>query len=131
MVLLLSPPIFIVFYVALSTNRREVAQAGSRQKDSKRCGCRKWGRGWEKRDILNSKVHRGKHFDSVSKRLDQIRTIYEEKAQRAEREVHRHTSFDCTLQILYLLQIKDWWNPVSSKSVGAIFPTALYFGFIF
>ena len=67
-VLLLSPPIFIVFYVALSTNRREVAQAGRRQKDSKRCGCRKWGRGWEKRDILNSKVHRGKHFDSVSKR---------------------------------------------------------------
>jgi len=48
----LSPPIFIVFYVALSTKRREVAQAGSH-------GCRKWGRGWEKRDILNFKVHRG------------------------------------------------------------------------
>ena len=59
-------------------------------------------------------------------RLDQIRTIHKEKTQKAQRVVHRHTSFYCTLQILYLLQIKDWWNPVSSKSVGAIFPTALY-----
>lgn len=56
--------------------------------------------------------------------------IYKQKAQRTERVVHRHTSFYCTLQILYLLQVKDWWNPVSSKSVGAVFPTALYFGFI-